>query len=144
MQTFILFHCPWETCLVSTPEKPITLCGHLGRYPRASVALDRQMYRWRVEGCLWYRASPTSALWAQLNVPVFYLAHPVLTDQEISRKHLGLCTENKHHYQRGSDGGGINWAYRLNRCTLPYIKYINNKNLLYSTRTMGLSCWLRQ
>ena len=49
-------------------------------------------------------------LWAQLNVPGFYLAHPVLTDQEISCKHLGLCTENKHHYQRGSDGGGINWA----------------------------------
>ena len=35
-------------------------------------------------------------------------------------------------YQRGK-GGGINWEFGINRCTLLYIKQINNKDLLYST-----------
>ena len=30
-------------------------------------------------------------------------------------------------------GGGINWEEGINRCTLPYITQINNKDLLYST-----------
>ena len=29
--------------------------------------------------------------------------------------------------------GGVNWEYGINRCTLPYIKQINNRHLLYST-----------
>jgi len=28
-------------------------------------------------------------------------------------------------------GGGINWEFGINRCTLPYIKLINNRDLLY-------------
>ena len=30
--------------------------------------------------------------------------------------------------------GGINWEFRINIYTLLYIKQMNNKNLLYSTR----------
>ena len=37
-----------------------------------------------------------------------------------------------YNYQRGK-GGGINWQYGINRCTLPYIKQINKKDLWYST-----------
>ena len=43
---------------------------------------------------------------------------------------------NRNHtydYRRGKGGGGINQEYRINKYTLPYIKQINNKDLLYST-----------
>ena len=35
-------------------------------------------------------------------------------------------------HQRGRGSRGINWEYGINRCTLPYIKQMNNKVLLYS------------
>ena len=41
--------------------------------------------------------------------------------------------ENKLMVTKGEVGEGINWEYGINRCTLPYIKQINNKVLLYST-----------
>ena len=34
---------------------------------------------------------------------------------------------------KGERGGGMNWEFRINRYTLLYIKYIDNKDLLYST-----------
>ena len=33
----------------------------------------------------------------------------------------------------GGNEGGINWEFGINRDTLLYIKYIINKDLLYST-----------
>ena len=45
--------------------------------------------------------------------------------------------ENKLMVNKGQagvrGGGGINQEYRINRYTLPYIKQINNKDLLFST-----------
>ena len=39
-----------------------------------------------------------------------------------------------HDYRRGRGwGGGINQEYRINKYALPYIKQINNEDLLYST-----------
>ena len=43
-------------------------------------------------------------------------------------------------YQRGRERGGINWKYGINRCTLLYIKQVNNKDLLYSTGNYSVSC----
>ena len=34
-------------------------------------------------------------------------------------------------------GEGINWKFRINRYTLPYIKPINNRELLYNTGKQG-------
>ena len=31
------------------------------------------------------------------------------------------------------NGGGMDWEFRISRCKLVYIRYINNKVLLYST-----------
>ena len=36
-------------------------------------------------------------------------------------------------YQRGKVGGGINWEFGTDMYTLLYLKYITNKDLLYST-----------
>ena len=36
-------------------------------------------------------------------------------------------------YQREKAGGRINWKFGINRYILLYPKYINNKDLLYST-----------
>ena len=35
---------------------------------------------------------------------------------------------------KGEGEGGIYWEYGINRCILQYIKQINSKDLLYSTR----------
>ena len=35
--------------------------------------------------------------------------------------------------QRGGVGGGMEWEFGVSRCKLLYIKWINNKILLYST-----------
>ena len=53
------------------------------------------------------------------------------TNELIYRADRLTDTENKH--TKGEAGGGINWEYGINRCTLPYIKQIHNKFLLYST-----------
>ena len=37
-------------------------------------------------------------------------------------------------YQRGEGWGGINWEFGINICIPIYIKQINNKNLLQSTK----------
>ena len=34
----------------------------------------------------------------------------------------------------GEVGGGKDWEFGINRCKLVYIGWINNKDLLYSTR----------
>ena len=44
-----------------------------------------------------------------------------------------MDVENKHGYQ-GVRWGGINWEIQLDIYTLLYIKWMTNKNLLYSTR----------
>ena len=36
---------------------------------------------------------------------------------------------------KGESGGGINWECVVNIYSLLFIKYINNKDLLYSTRS---------
>ena len=41
--------------------------------------------------------------------------------------------ENKLMVTKGEAEGGINQEYVINRYILPYIKQINNKDLLYST-----------
>ena len=42
--------------------------------------------------------------------------------------------ENKHTVTRGKDGGKrIGWEVRTDIYTLLYLKYITNKDLLYST-----------
>ena len=54
---------------------------------------------------------------------------------------MNLFTKQKQTHRRrkqtyGSKGEGvvgINWEFGINRYTLPYIKYIKNKDLLYST-----------
>ena len=35
------------------------------------------------------------------------------------------------HARRGRGGGGMNWEIGIDICTLIYIKWITNKNLLY-------------
>ena len=35
--------------------------------------------------------------------------------------------------EKGGVGGVMNWEYGINRCTLPYRKQVNSKDLLYST-----------
>ena len=52
----------------------------------------------------------------------------LFTKQKETHRHR----KQTYGYQ-GEDGGGINWEQGINRCTLPYIKQINNKVLLYST-----------
>ena len=51
------------------------------------------------------------------------------TKQKQTQRH----SKQTYIYQRGRRKG-INWEYGINRYTLPYIKQINNKDLLYSTR----------
>ena len=41
--------------------------------------------------------------------------------------------QNKHHYQRGNVGGGINQDLGINIYTLLYIIWIPNRYLLYNT-----------
>ena len=36
-------------------------------------------------------------------------------------------------YQGGEAGGGKDWEFGISRCKLVYIRWINNKVLLYST-----------
>ena len=48
-----------------------------------------------------------------------------ITDSQIQETNLWL--------PKGKGGKGINRGYRINRHILPYIKEINNKDLLYST-----------
>ena len=55
----------------------------------------------------------------------------------IKQKQTHRHRKQTHGYQRrrvGAGGGGINWEYGTDRCTLPYIKQINDKHLLLSTR----------
>ena len=44
-----------------------------------------------------------------------------------------MDVENKHGYQ-GVRRGGINWEIKIDIYTLLYIKWMTNKNRLYSTR----------
>ena len=41
--------------------------------------------------------------------------------------------ENKLMVTKGERWGGVNYKFRISRYTLLYIKYINNKDWLYST-----------
>ena len=53
------------------------------------------------------------------------LIYKTETDSQTQKTNLWL--------PKGKGGGGINWEYEINRYTPLYIKYINNKDLLYST-----------
>ena len=52
----------------------------------------------------------------------------LFTKQQQSRR----CRKQTYGYQEGK-GGGINWEIEIDIYTLLYIKYIINKDLLYST-----------
>ena len=41
------------------------------------------------------------------------------------------CRKQTYGYQ-GEKGGAINWEIGINICTLPYIRQITNKDLLYT------------
>ena len=45
------------------------------------------------------------------------------------QKETHRLRERAYGYQRGK-GGGINWEFGINRCTLLYKKQINNMDLL--------------
>ena len=60
---------------------------------------------------------------------------------------MNLLTNKKQSYRcrksygyGGKQGGGINWEIGNDICTLLYIKYITNKNLLYSTGNYSILC----
>ena len=50
---------------------------------------------------------------------------------------MNLFTKQSHRCRKQTDGckgetgGGINWEIGINICTLPYIRQITNKDLLY-------------
>ena len=50
------------------------------------------------------------------------------------QKQIHRLRKQIYGYQGGKVGGGINQEFGINRYTLPYIKKIMNKDLLYSTR----------
>ena len=51
----------------------------------------------------------------------------LFTKQEQTHRHGKLTVVTKGERV----GRGINWEFGINRCTLPYIKWINNRDLLY-------------
>ena len=53
----------------------------------------------------------------------------LFTNQKQPHRHR----KQTYGHQRGRSGGGINWEYGINRCTLLYIQQITQKDLLYST-----------
>ena len=59
------------------------------------------------------------------------------TDKPVCKAEIDTDVENKHTDTKGGQkggGGGINWEFGIDLCTLICIKQITNKNLLYKNK----------